>query len=107
MIRAAQSILFIATEPQRNTTMRAELVNQPIAPLGIAKRQETFREQLDTHRRAFILRKLVGEQGRNPIAPEQGSPRRGWPGLRQEVILFAPEHARSYPMSDVSVEGTR
>ena len=81
--------------------MRAELVDQSIAALGIAKRQQTLGEKLDTHGRAFILRKLVREQRRNPIAPEQSSPRGAWPGLRQKVILFASEHAQLYPMRSV------
>src|SRR5947207_15772396 len=87
--------------------MGAEFVDQPIAPLRIAKRQQTLREQLDTHRRTFILRKFVGEERRNPIAPEQGAARRARAGLRQEVILLASQHAQSYPMQEVLVEAAR
>src|SRR6476659_5424356 len=84
--------------------MGAEFVDQPIAPLRIAKRQQTLREQLDTHRRTFILRKFLGEERRNPIAPEQGAARRARAGLRQEVILLASQHAQSYPMRAILVE---
>jgi hypothetical protein len=87
--------------------MGAEFVNQAVPPLRIAKRQQTFREQLDTHGRTFILGKFLGEERGNPVTPEQGAARRARAGLRQEVILLASQHAQSYPMCKASVEAAR
>src|SRR5512132_1867328 len=58
VIGAAQSILLVASEPERYAAMGAELVDHPHAPLRVAKRQQPFRENLDAHRRSIWLAHL-------------------------------------------------
>ena len=102
MIGAAQPVLLVAAEPERDAAMGAELVDQAVAPLRVAERQKPLGEKLDTDRRAFILGKLLRKQRRNPVAAEQRAARGAGSGLRQQVVLLASQHAQSYPMADVS-----
>ena len=46
MIRAAQTALLVAPEPQRDAAVRAEFVHQPVTPLAVAKRDQPLGEQL-------------------------------------------------------------
>ena len=92
MIRTAQAAFLIAAEPQRYAAMRAKFVDQAVAPIGVPKCEQSFRQQLYAHRRAFVLRKLFGEQRRDPIATEQLAHRRARASLRQQIVLFFSEH---------------
>ena len=92
MIRAAQAAFLVAAEPQRHAAMGAELVDQSIAALAVAERQQPLREQLDPDRRRIVLRQLLGHQRRNPVAAEHLAHGRARTGLRQEIVLFFPEH---------------
>jgi len=56
VIGAAQSAFLVAAEPQRHAAMRAELVDQSIAALGVAESNQPLRQQLHPHRRAIIAR---------------------------------------------------
>ncbi len=82
MIGAAQAIFLIAADPKRGAAMGAELVDQRIAPRGIAPSQQPFAEELHAHRRAVRLGQFAREQRRDPIAAEQLPPSgsRGWFG---------------------------
>ena len=59
MIGAAQAGLLVAAEPERNAAMRAELVDQAVAPLGVAEREQALGQELDPHRRAFVFRQFA------------------------------------------------
>ena len=64
VIGAAQPVLLVAAEPQRDAAVRAELVGQRIAALRVAPGQQPLGQQLHPHRRAFVLRQFLGEQRR-------------------------------------------
>ena len=92
MVGTAQTAFLVAAEPQRHPAMRTKLVNQSIAPLRIPECQESLRQQLDAHRRTFILGQFLGQQRRNPVAAEQPAAGRSRPSLHQQVVLLFPEH---------------
>ena len=87
VIRAAQPVLLVPSEPERDPAMRAELVHQPEAVLAVSPGDQPLGKQLHPHRRAIALRQLGGEQGRQPVAPEQLPQRRAGAGARQQFIL--------------------
>ena len=92
VIRAAQSALLVAAEPERDATVRAELVHQAVASLAVAERDEPLRQQLHAHRGTVVPRKLFREQRGNPVAAKRLPERRVRSRLRQEVVLFFPQH---------------
>ena len=54
--------------------------------LGVAKGEQTLGQQLHTHRRAVVLRQLLGQQRRNPVAAEHPAHRRAGPRLGQQIV---------------------
>ena len=92
VIRAAQAVLLVAAEPQRHAAVRAELVGQRIAALRVAQGEQPLGQQLDAHRRAFVLRQFLGEQRRAASSAEHLAHRRAGAGLGEKVVLFFPEH---------------
>ena len=92
VIGAAQPVVLVAAEPQRHAAMRAELVGQRESALRVAPGQQPLGQKLDPHRRAFVLRQLLGVHRRNPIAAEHLAHRRARAGLRGERVLLRPEH---------------
>ena len=92
VVRAPQAAFLVAGEPQGDAAMRAELVQQPVAPVGVAKGDQPLGEQLHPDRRAVVLRQLLGEKRRNPVAAEQPAPRGPGASLGEQVVLFLPEH---------------
>jgi hypothetical protein len=61
--------VLVAAEPQRDAAVGAELVGQRIAALRVAPGQQPLAEQLDPHRRAFVLGQFLGKQGGLPGQP--------------------------------------
>ena len=92
VIGAAQAAFLVAAEPQRHAAVGAELVDQSVAALRVAERQQPFRQKLHPHRRAVVLGQLLGEQRGDPVAAEQPAHGRARSGLRQQIILFFPQH---------------
>ena len=92
VIGAAQPVVLVAPEPQRHAAMRAELVGQREAALGVAPRQQPLGQELDPHRRAFVLRQFLGVHRRDPVAAEHLAHRRAGAGLRGEGVLVRFEH---------------
>src|SRR5688572_13748989 len=89
--------MLVAAEPQRHAAMSAELVDQAVAPLAVAERDHAFAQQLDPHRRTIVLRQFFGQQGRDPVAPEEIAHRGAGAGLGQEVVLFLAKHGAILP----------
>src|SRR6202023_2460423 len=54
VVGAAQPAFLVAAEPQRDAAMRAELIDQAEAAVRIAESEQTFRQELYPHRRAFV-----------------------------------------------------
>ena len=95
VIGAAQAALLVAAEPQRDAAMGAELVDQAVAALAVAERNEPLGQELHPHRRAVVFRQFLGEQRRRPIAAEQLPHRRPRSGLGDEIVLIGSEHCSS------------
>ena len=92
VVRAAQSRFLVPAEPQRHAAVRAELVHQAIPALGVTEGDQPLRQQLDAHRRAVVLRKLLREEGGHPVLPEQGAHRRPRPGLGKQLVDLLLQH---------------
>ena len=92
VIGAAQPVVLIAAEPQRDAAMGAELIGQRIAALRVAPGQQPLAEQLHPHRRAFVLGQLLGQQRRLPAQPEHLAHRRAGAGLGEKIVLFFSQH---------------
>ena len=95
VIGAAQPVVLVAPEPQRDAAVGAELVGQRIVALRVAPGQQPLAEQLHPHRRAFVLGQLFGEQRGLPAQPEHLAHRRAGAGLGEQVVLFFSEHRES------------
>ena len=93
MVGAAQAVLLVAAEPQRDTAMGAELVDQAVVPVGVAEGQQTLGQHLDPHRRALVRRQFRRHEGRQPVAAEHLAHRGAGAGLRQQVVLFFFQHS--------------
>jgi hypothetical protein len=63
--------------------MGAEFVDQTVFAVGVAERQEPLGHDLDPHRRAFILRQLLGKEHRHPVGAEKLAHGRAGAGLGQ------------------------
>ena len=101
VIGAAQPVLLVTAEPQRDAAVRAEFVGQrQIAP-GVAPSQQALRHDFHAHRRAFVFRQFLGMHDGHPIAPQQRAHRRSRPGLGYKFVLFGPEHGM-LPITAVS-----
>jgi hypothetical protein len=72
--------------------VRTELVDQAETPLGIAKRQHPLRQQLQFDRRPTRFLNFLGQQRRQPVTAEQLAHRRAITRLRQQIVLFFPQH---------------
>ena len=92
VIRAAQSVFFIATKPQRHTAMGAKLVDEIDLAAAVAKGDQLLGQQLDPHRRTVRLGQFPGMQRRYPVAPEQISHQAAGSGLGQFLVLFFGHH---------------
>jgi len=53
---AAQAAFFVAAEPERDAAMRAELVDQAVFAVAVAKGEQPLGQELHPHRRAFVFR---------------------------------------------------
>ena len=94
VVGAADAALFIATEPQRHTPVRAELVDHAQASGAVAKGNHALGQQLQAHWRAVRKREFLGQQRGLPVAPKKLAHRGAGAGLGQEVVLFGFEHLR-------------
>ncbi len=93
MVGAAQPVLLVAAEPQRDAAMGAELVDQAVVSVGVAEGEQALGQHLDPHRRALVLRQLGRHQGGQPIAAEYLAHRGAGAGLGQQVVLFFSQHS--------------
>src|SRR5262249_3127421 len=95
VIRAPQPAFLVAAEPERDTTVSTELVDQTVAAEAVAKRHQPFRQNFDPHWRAIVCGELFSEQHRQPVAPEQVAHRRTGTGLGDCFVLLLPQHRSS------------
>jgi len=95
VIGTAQTVFFVAPEPQRNAAMGAEFFDESEPALGVAERDQLFRQELDSHRRTIGLGKLAGEQRRYPVAAEKLAHGRSGTGLGKIIVLFLDQHGGS------------
>ncbi len=92
MVGTAQPAFFVAAEPQRNAAVSAELVDESQPSVRVAECDQPLRKELYPDGRTVVLRKLLRQQRRQPIAAEQPAHRCSGAGLCQEIVLFLPEH---------------
>src|SRR6516225_7317339 len=92
VIDAAQSVLLVAPEEQRRSTMGAMIAEQPDLARAVAKRNEVFAEQANAHRRAIRIGQLGGEQDRLPIAAQHAAHGRA----RTDSCQCPPIHVSDY-----------
>ena len=95
VIGAAQTVVLVAAEPQRDAAMGAEFVHHADAVLAVAERDQPLAEQFYPDRRAIGLRDFRRQQRRNPVAPHQRAHRRAGAGQCEEVVLFGCGHGNS------------
>ena len=95
VVHAAQAAVFVAAQPQRHQAVRAELVKQADAPVGVAESDQFLAQQLDPHRLSVGLRQLPGQQRGHPVAAHQFTHGRAGPDLRERHILCLRNH-RAY-----------
>jgi hypothetical protein len=72
--------------------MRAALVDQPDAPLRVAKQHEVLAQQPHPHGRAVARGDALGERDRDPVAAHQLAHGRAGPHSRQPFVVFARQH---------------
>ncbi len=92
VVVAADAAVGAFAEPQRDAAMRAELVDQADAALGVAEGDQLFAHQLDLDRRTVRLGQLVGEQERRPIAAQQFAHQRAGADAAELLVLFTRHH---------------
>src|SRR5216683_4105839 len=92
VINAAQTRLFVASEPQRGASVRTELVDQTDPALAVAKTDQTFAQKLNANRPAIGFRKLARKQRWDPISPQHVTHRGPRSGPRHQFVVFARQH---------------
>ena len=102
VIGAAQAVRLVAAEPQRDTAMRAELLDHADASAGIAKGQQLFSEQLHSHRRAIRHRQFMVVKGRDPVAAKVVTHQGARPGADKFLVLFVAQHAKLSGISRIA-----
>ncbi len=96
VIDAAQPALLVAAEEQRRGAMRAALVEQADAAVGVAEQHQVLAQEPHAHRRRVRLGDLMGERRRNPIAAHQFAHRRAGADAGEQFVFFlARARARS------------
>ena len=93
VVHAAQAAVFVAAQPQRHQAVRAELVKQADAPVGVAECHQFLAQQLDPNRLSVRLRQLPGQQGGHPVAAHQFAHGRACPDLRERHIFCLRNHS--------------
>ena len=88
VIDAAQPVLLVAPQPERDAAMGAELLKQANAAEAVTKRDEVLAQQPHAHRSAVRSRQLTRQQRRQPVAPQQLPSGRPRPDLRNERVVF-------------------
>jgi hypothetical protein len=89
VIEAAQAALLVATEDQRCTAMQAELGEHAQLAVRIAEDDQVFAQEPGADRRAVLLRDLVREADRQPVAAHDAAHGRVALDAAQQVVLFA------------------
>src|SRR5690606_15521118 len=97
VVGAAQAALLVAAEPQRGAAVGAELVDQAVAAVAVAERDEPLRQQLEPDRGAVVLRELLGDAGPYPVLPEQLPHRRARAGAGQKLVDVLAKHGTTPP----------
>src|SRR5262249_46899527 len=77
---------------QRDAAMGAKLVDEADPTMGVAERDQAFRQNLGADRRTLRLRYLLRQQKWNPVATEQLAHRRPRTGAADEFVLLAGQH---------------
>jgi hypothetical protein len=75
--------------PKYSATMRAELLDQPDAALGVTERQQVLAEQTDAGRGAIGFGDLAREQRGNPVHPHRIAHRGALPDPGDEFVFLA------------------
>jgi len=88
MINTAESTLFVAAQEERGPPMRAEFIDQPDSPLGVAKGDQFFPEQLDANGRTIGLGQFLGERHGHPVSPYHLAHGSAGAGSGDEFIFF-------------------
>src|SRR5262249_1734500 len=101
VIRTAQAALFVAAEPEGDTAVRAELVDEAVTAFRVPERQEPLGEDLDAHRRAVVAWKLLREKPRQPVATEELPHRRPPTRLGQQFVDLGAQHGRPRPFASL------
>jgi len=70
----------------------AEFVDQTIAALAVAKRDQPLRKELHPHWRVVVFRQFLRQQRRSPVAAEQLTHRGTGARLGNEFVLLFPQH---------------
>src|SRR5215831_3014617 len=95
VVYAAQARLLVAPKPQRHQTVWTELVQQPNAPLGIAKGYELLAQELHADWRAIRFKQFFRHQGRNPVASHRLTHGSARARSGNQFVFFMDQHAVS------------
>lgn len=90
VIGAADAVLLVAAEIERDAAVRAELVDEADLAVGVAKCEEFLAENLHAHLRTIGFRDFPRQQNRHPIAAQKVSHLRARTGPHQgfRLVLF-------------------
>ena len=100
VIDAAQPAFLVAPEKERHAAMRAILLDEADAPLGVAEGDEFLAHQLYAHGRAVRFGDLVRQAGGDPIAPHRIAHRRAGADAGDQFVFFRWQHRRIPPRSE-------
>jgi hypothetical protein len=73
-------------------TRRDAFVDQTIAAMAVAKRDQPLRKELHPHRRAVVFRQFLRQNRRSPVAAEQLTHRGTGTRLGDKFVLLFPQH---------------
>ena len=86
VIDAAQAAFLVAPEEQRGAAMRAAMLHDADAAVGVAEGDELLAQQHEPHRLAVGL-EFRGKTGGNPVFPHQIAHGRARPNARQHLVV--------------------
>ena len=94
VIDAAQPAVLVAAEEQRGGAVRAAVVEDSDAPLGVAERDQLLAQQHEAHRRA-VGHELVRRRRRDPVLAHHLSHRRSRADAGQGLAVSYGRHGRT------------
>src|SRR5205823_787536 len=103
VIGARDAALLDSAVEQRSASVGAVVLDEPDVPTLVLEEHQVLAQHADKLRR-ILVRQLLGDGDRMPVAPQQLTRRRAGADLRQHLVLFLRQRHASTSCQACSVK---